>query len=427
MEDDMKRSTFLTGLTLLIVMGTLAMGVVPARPAAKAADSVKLTFWNYWDGKNGEVIQALVDRYNQENPDVTIENVFIGWGELLPKLQLAVAGGDTPDLAAADMAWMPYLAHSSALLPLNSLIETSGIDQNDFYPALMAVNTYGDQIFGLPVSTNNLELFINNDLFKAAGLDPAQPPTTWDELKDAAVKCANPDKGIVGMELYTQPGEGLTWQFQVYLWQAGGDFLNKDLTAAAFNSEAGTQALQFWMDLIQSGAYTLSDWGSFEQGNACMRMDGSWMVGILAENAPFEFSVAKMPYPADGQPATNMGGEHIFIMAKDEASQQAAWDFITWFTSPDIQVEWDTQTGFMPIRNSVATDETYLTWLNDNEPRLIPFVEMQQYAHNRPPVEKYAELSDAFSKALERALYGEASVEGALKEAETAVNDILGS
>jgi multiple sugar transport system substrate-binding protein len=289
----------------------------------------------------------------------------------------------------------------------------------------MDVNTYGDQIFGLPVSTNNLELFINNDLFTAAGLDPAAPPTTWDELKEAATTCADAEKGIVGMELYTQPGEGLTWQFQVYLWQAGGDFLNEDNTAAAFNSDGGKKALQYWLDLIDSGAYTLGDWGLFGQGQACMVMDGSWMVGGFAESAPFEWTVAKMPYPADGKPATNMGGEHIFIMAKDEAKQQAAWDFINWFTSPDVQIQWDEQTSFMPIRDSVASNADYQTWLTDTEPRLIPFAEMQKYAHNRPPVETYAELSDAFSQTMERALYGELSVDDAMQEAETAVNDIL--
>lgn len=407
-------------LSLLIVVSMLPLGSTVA-----AQDPIKLTFWNYWDGKNGEVIQSLIDQYNEEHPEVEIENVFIGWGELLPKLQLAVSGGDAPDFAAADMAWMPYLANSGAVLPLDQLIEASGVDREDFYAALMDVNTYGDQTFGLPVSTNNLELFINNDLFKAAGLDPATPPTTWDELKDAATACADPDKGIVGIELYTQPGEGLTWQFQVYLWQAGGDFLTEDNAAAAFNSDGGKKALQYWLDLIDSGAYTLSDWGLFGQGQSCMVMDGSWMVGIWAESAPFDWSVAPMPYPADGEPATNMGGEHIFIMAKDEAKQQAAWDFINWFTSPEVQTQWDMQTGFMPIRDSVATNADYQAWLQDSEPRLIPFVEMQKYAHNRPPVETYAELSDAFSQTMERALYGELSVDDAMKEAETAVNDIL--
>lgn len=420
----MKRAFFLLGIVVLVLAVPVFQAGLGLR-SALAQEPIKLTFWNYWDGKNGETIQALVDRYNAEHPEVEIENVFVGWGELLPKLQLAVVGGDAPDLAAADMVWMPYLANSGALVPLNSFIEASGINLADFYPALMNVNTYGDQIYGLPVSTNNLELFINQDLFAAAGLDPNAPPTTWDELADYATRCANPEQGVVGMELFTQPGEGLTWQFQVYLWQAGGEFLTADLTQAAFNSEAGQRALQFWLDLIDSGAYTLSDWGLFGQGKACMVMDGSWMVGIWAETAPFNWTTAPMPYPEDGQPATNMGGEHIFIMAKDEARQQAAWDFINWFTSTEIQLEWDQATGFMPVRDSVASDEAYRTWLNETEPRLLPFVEMQRYAHNRPPVEQYAELSDVFSAMLERALYGQMSVEDALSAAEAAVNSLL--
>jgi multiple sugar transport system substrate-binding protein len=409
----------------LLTIGCLALLIIAPAAVLAQDEPIELTFWNYWDGKNGEVVQALIDRYNAENPDVVITNVFVGWGELLPKLQIAVAGGDAPDFAAADMVWMPYLANSGALAPLNDFIKASEIAMEDFYPALLNVNLYDGQYFGLPVSTNNLELFINNDLFEAAGLDPANPPTTWDELAAAAATCANPSDGIVGLELFTQPGEGLTWQFQVYLWQAGGDFLTDDLTQAAFNSEAGRRALQYWLDLIDSGAYVISDWGLFGQGQACMVMDGSWMVGIWADTAPFKFSVAQMPYPEDGQPATNMGGEHIFILADDEARQQAAWDFIAWFTSPEVQIEWNMETGFMPIRDSVASDPAYQEWLQENEPRLLPFVEMQQYAHNRPPVQMYAQLSDVFSGMLERALYGQMSVEEALTAAEVAVNSLL--
>lgn len=420
----MKR-IFLVLAVIVVLVTTPALRLSDTEGVASAQEPIKLTFWNYWDGKNGETIQALVDRYNEEHPDVEIQNVFVGWGELLPKLQLAVAGGDKPDLAAADMVWMPYLAKSGALIPLNTFVEASGVAIDDFYPALLNVNTYDDQVYGLPVSTNNLELFINKDRFAAAGLDPDTPPTTWAELKDYAVQCAKPDEGVVGIELYTQPGEGLTWQFQVYLWQAGGDFLTEDLTQAAFNSEAGFQALQFWLDLIDSGAYTISDWGLFGQGQACMVMDGSWMVGIWAETAPFEWTTAKMPYPEDGEPATNMGGEHIFIMSDDEARQQAAWDFINWFTSPEIQLEWDMETGFMPVRDSVATNADYQAWIQENEPRLMPFVEMQQYAHNRPPVEQYSELSDVFSAMLERAIYGQMSPEEALSAAEAAVNSLL--
>lgn len=432
---------WLTLLGILLVLGLAAACAPAATPAAptpttaaprppsptpKPPEKVTLTFWNYWDGKNAEVIQALVDQYNQEHPGVEVKNVFIGWGELLPKLMTAAAGGEVPDIAAGDLIWIPKLAETGALVELNSYIEKSGVDINDFYPELLKIDRYDGKFYALPVSTNNLELFYNKDLFRAAGLDPEKPPTTWDELVEVAHKCANPDQGVWGMELFTQPGEGLSWQFQVYLWQAGGDFLTDDYSQAAFNSPAGRQALQFWVDLIQKEKVApLAPWGLFDQGKACMVMDGSWMVGIRREQAPFDFGTARMPIPADGQPATNMGGEHIFLFKTTPEEQQAAWEFVNWLTSTETQIEWDTQTGFMPVRDSVAQHERYRKWLQDTEPRLVPFVDNQRYAHARSPITRYPEVSDVFSRELEKALHGTVSVEEALANAEAAVNEVL--
>jgi ABC-type glycerol-3-phosphate transport system substrate-binding protein len=156
-----------------------------------------------------------------------------------------------------------------------------------------------------------------------------------------------------------------------------------------------------------------------------MRMDGSWMVSILGDQAPFEFSTAMMPIPEGGSPATNMGGEHLVIFSEDMERQQSAFEFIAWLTSTEVQVQWDMETAFMPIRQSVADDETFQTWLQETEPRLIPFVESQQYAINRPSVAVYAELSDVFSAYVERALYGQLSPEEALENAEVAVEALL--
>jgi multiple sugar transport system substrate-binding protein len=396
-------------------------------PVSASGDEVTLTFWNYWDGRNGEVIQELVDRYMEENPGVTIENEFFGFGDLLPKLQAAVSGGEAPDVAALDLVWMPQFAQSGRLAVLDEHAERAGVDLADFYPEVLEVDRYDGSLYGLPVSTNNLQLFINRDLFSAAGLDPDAPPTTWDELRETAAACANPDEGVYGMELFTEPGEGLTWQFQVYLWQAGGEFLTEDLSAAAFNDAAGEQALQFWVDLLHTdGSAPLAPWGQFGQGAACMVMDGSWLVGIWSADPPFDFGTATMPIPSDGTPATNMGGEHAVVFSSDDpAVEAAAFDFVAWLTSPEIQEFWDIETGFMPVRATVAESPTYLEHIETTEPRLLPFVENQQYARNRPPVPEYAELSDAFSRELERALLGDTGVAEALGAAEAAVNEIL--
>ncbi len=444
----MNRARMMRGVVSLVVLAVLAAAcgaqsgettddtqVAPEASSTQATTStaveastepIELTFWNYWDGKNGEVIQSLVDQYNQEHPEVVIENVFVGWGDLLPKLQAAAAGGDLPDIAAADLVWMPKLTRSGSLVPLDDYIGAAGLDLTDFYPELLEVGRYEESVFSLPVSTNNLELFYNKELFAAAGLDPDKPPTTWEELRAMAAQCTDQSTGVYGMELFTEPGEGLTWQLQVYLWQAGGDFLNEDLTAAAFNSPAGEQAVGFWTDLLyEDESALLAPWGQFGQGKACMVMDGSWMVGIWGADPPFDFGTAPMPYPADGRPATNMGGEQIFLFQTDPERQQAAFDFIVWLTSTDVQVEWAQETGFMPVRETVASSSEYLSHVRENEPRALPFVESQQYARSRPAVPNYPEISDAFSREIERALLGEVEIDAALAAAEQAVNDLL--
>ena len=81
---------------LVLVGVTGQAAVAGTRSQLAPAQDVTLTFWNYWDGTNGEVMQQLADRYEQEHPGVTIDNQFFGFGDLLPKLQAAVAGGDAP-------------------------------------------------------------------------------------------------------------------------------------------------------------------------------------------------------------------------------------------------------------------------------------------------------------------------------------------
>lgn len=411
----------------VVVLGLL-LGAGLAGPVGVAAqdDATKITFWNYWDGQNGEAIQALVDRYNEEHPEVEVENVFVGFNDLLPKLQAAAAGGDVPDVAAADLIWMPKLARSGALVPLDDYIGQFGTDLSDFYPALLDVGRYDGKTYGLPVSTNNLQLFYNKELFRSAGLDPNKPPTTWDELRQMAKQCTDEGEGVYGMELFNEPGEGLTWQFQVYLWQAGGEFLSEDMSAAAFNSPEGERALQFWVELLQTDkSAPLAPWGQFGQGKACMVMDGSWMVGGMSADPPFDFGTAAMPIPTGGEPATNMGGEQAVVFETTPEEQEAAFEFVAWLTSPEIQTEWDKQTGFTPVREAVATSPDYLAYVNESLPALLPFVENQKHARNRPSIPNYPEVSDAFSRELEAALIGQVEPKEALDRAERAVNELL--
>jgi multiple sugar transport system substrate-binding protein len=396
-----------------------------ATGAPPAAQPVALTFWNNWDNVNMEVMNDLVARFNADHPDIQVESVFQPYTDMMTLLQTAIAGGQVPDLAAVDLIFLPQLVETGGVEPLDSYIAADpDINVDDIYPRLAQYDIIGGQRFALPVSTNNMQVIWNKDLFASAGLDAETPPMSWEEMQAMAAECQDLDNGVVGFEYYTQPvGEGITWQFQVWLWAAGGEFLNADNTAAAFNTPEGLQALTYVSDMLQGNGSQPGPWGLFGEQKACMQLDGSWLFGYR-QDAPFDWDIALVPAPEGGTSATNVGGEHIFLFS-GSPNKEAAWEFIRYITSPEVQLEWDQRTGFLPVRQSVAENPDYLQWINETEPRMLPFVEGMAYAHTRPATPKYNEVSNAFSTEIQTALLGEATPEEALAAAEAAVNEIL--
>lgn len=404
----------------LLLSATLGLTV-----SFSVVSAQELTFWHYWDGANGEVLQGLIDQYEEANPGVTIEAVFTPGAELTTKLQTAIAGRQTPTMAIADLVAMPLLTSSGALAPLDDFISTSNLDMTDYFQGPLVYGMHEGERYSLPVSASNLGLFWNKELFAQAGLDPNTPPKTWDELVSFS-KQIKEATGKWGFELYTQGGEGTSWQWQVYLWQNGGDVLSEDLSTPAFNSEAGTEALQFWVDLVhKEQVSSLEPWGLFGRGEAAMVMDGSWMTQFFPLQVNFELGSAAVPTPAGGEGATNMGGEQMFIFEGDEATKQAAWDFMNWLSSTAVQVEWDKGTGFMPIKASVANDPAYTAWVKNARPLLLPFVETMQVAHARPPIERYPQMSDTLGKYIVEALYQRMEPQAALSAAASEVEPLL--
>lgn len=420
----MKRSRIrLASILSLAVLATVSISTGSATAVTKKP--VTIQFWNYWDGGNGQALSTLVKEFNKKNPGIIVKPVTFPWGDLLPKLQSAIASGTTPALAATDIAWMANMNRSGKLVDLGKALGSIKKATGNIYPSLLTYGLYKGKLQSLPASTNNLSLFYNKDLFRKAGLNPNKPPKTWAEMRTDAMAISALGNGIQGMEIYVQPGEGLTWQFQPYLWQSKTGFLNKTNTAPTFNTAAGRTALQYLVDLINvDHAATAGQWGAFDKGQAGMRIDGSWMVGGYRDNAPFEFGTAMLPIPAGGVHATNMGGEQIMAFKGKTATQAAAVKFISWFTSAPVQARWDVATNFMPISDTVANSSVLLKHVA-GEPALKAFIDQQKYAYARPAIASYSTISDAFSKALEPAFYGTVTVAVAMANADAAVRKVL--
>ncbi|MFN3284218.1 MAG: extracellular solute-binding protein, partial [Pseudothermotoga sp.] len=132
------------------------------------------------------------------------------------------------DLAFADLGgWVPTFAEKGWLEPMEEQIKKwEGTPQ--IWPNLWPTVTYKGIRYGLPWYTDCRLLLYNKTMFEQAGLDPNNPPKTWDELLAAAQKITDAKNRIYGYGVSGTKTEHTTLGYMMFLYAAGGKLLTDD-------------------------------------------------------------------------------------------------------------------------------------------------------------------------------------------------------
>ena len=207
------------------VSPTKAPAAATVPPAATTGAAVELTF--YYPvavaGPITQIIDGYIAKFQTQNPNIKVKAVLSGgYGDTLTKIQTTIKGGGTPpDVAVLLSTDLYSLVDSNAILPLDDMVKEAGGDKftSDFYPAYLANSNYQGHIWSLPFQRSIPVLYYNKDMFKAAGLDPAKPPTTYQEMVTAAQKLTKADGSTWGLEISS---DGIPyWLFQSFVIGGG--------------------------------------------------------------------------------------------------------------------------------------------------------------------------------------------------------------
>lgn len=382
-----------------------------------AGGKQKITFWGSWSGDQVDQLNQLIDQYNdsQDKYEVT----YKVQDNVEEKLLTGMAGGEIPDVILWDRINTAMYAKKNALLDLDDLIKKDNVDMGDFYEETVKEMQYDNKQYGIPLLVDNRSLFYNKTLLKEAGLEP---PKTWDELLDVAKKTTKWDGKTLVQAGFSLDDVGL---FNMWLQQAGGTMLNADNTATAFNSEAGMTVLDFWDQLMnqakvyQQGFNDGSD--AFAAGKVAMTYNGPWALADYDKVDGLDYGVVPPVTGPNGDKGALTGGFGL-VIPKTAKNQEAAWDFIKWWTtSPDIGVEFAKISTWLPA-NIEAAQNTYFT---ENE-KYKAFVETMDFAKIRPTVMGYSDVEKlALIPQLENVFSGKTTPQKALENAQQQGDKIL--
>ena len=299
-------------------------------------------------------IERMVNEFEADNPDITIELQYVNSDNALQKATVAIQGNKQPDISYQYGTNMPQLAQSPALVDLTSRVNEGDYNWADFFPGEQAVATVDGKVLGVPALVDNLAIVYNKDLFAAAGVPEPTADWTWDDLRAAAAATTDPANKVFGLSFPVDGSETTVWQYIAMLWAAGGDILNADNTEATFNEEPGVRALTTLSEIQQDGSMYLDfqpDTGKYGQlfnsGKIGMVITGPWDLSGFPD---VNYGVQVMPsFDPGGSHETIAGPDNWVIFDNGQERVDAAWKFLSFMTSPDQILQDSLDTSHLPI------------------------------------------------------------------------------
>ncbi len=405
----------------------------------KKADSGKKVQIEYWhvaaESFGGATVKELVADFNKKNPDIEVvakynPDMYKG---LTQNLQAAMASGKNPDVVQMGYSYLNYAAENFKYTDLNQAFKEAGdpdFMQDNFLPNVLelAQTDDGTQV-GLPYSVSVPVLYINPDIFTAAGLDPQNPPKTWAEVA-AAAKTIKEKTGNMGffMQEYAD-----NWTQQALIESNGGQMLKKvdGKTVAAFDSPEAAEAYQIVADMVKdgSGLHATNEEGfqAYLSGKLGMVCTTIGKRANFEKSANFKVIAAPFPVFEGKEMKVPAGGNFLMVFSKDAEKQKAAVEFIKYLQSPESLAKWSTGTGYLPPRKGVAEDPQGFKQMVDENKNIQVALEMM------PKVVKWASFPGANGLQAEQLLIdardiilsGEQTAAEALHQTAEKINKLL--
>lgn len=379
---------------------------------------VTVEFWHGYTPEKVEVLDQLILKYEEENPNVDINAKFVASGEeMLQKVQAVLLTGDEPNLLWGYPTWTGVLESSGKLVELGARIDDEL--KADLPKGIYEAGMYNGKVYSVPIEAGTLYLIYNKDRFEEKGIN--QPPTTWDELYETAKLLTEDDK--YGVWLPVEPNERTTWTWETFLWQNGGSILNKDGTGIGFDNQVGLEALEMYTKIINDGYAPLTvGQDPFIEEQVAMVYATQGAANAYINKHDMNVGVAMLP--GKKQLATGLGSNHYFMFESDEAKEVATLDFIKWMTTGENHADWVIGAGYLPVSNSARESMTYKAFGEEN-PHMLEAAKALTYGVARPPIELYPQISAAISETIEKIVYGVIDVEEGMKEITERSKDIF--
>ncbi len=431
------------------VIAVAASGVTgeprcPVGAADRAERPVEITFWHTQGESNERVLQELIDEFEASQTGIRVRPVNqVSYPDVFEKYKAALDTGELPDLVQLEETTVQAIVDSKSTIPIGACVEADAYALEDFLPRSVEYFTTEDVLRAMPWTISNPVLLYDKAVFRAAGLDPEDPPETFDEITEYSRRIVESGAARHGIALRTE-----AYFNEFFYAKSGRPYVNNAngregrATKARLDNADGRSIWEWWDEIVDSGlaVNTGSQVGNVDHllaianGDAAMAIDASGALGPVfdvlstGQYAHVEPGVAPLPAlrPGGGVP---VGDGALWLPETDAAPRQAAaWELVKFLSSPEAQAAYavGSRGGYIPIRQSSLEDTALQAIWAENPELRIPYDQLESGPVNPATVGSvigdYQGVREAVRDALTRMLTSDLSPKQALRQAQRDAN-----
>jgi len=429
----------------------------PVKALESASEPIELTVWHPYNALTKESLEKAATQYNAAQSKVRVSVEAQGtYEELLKKYEESLADpASLPDVVFAEDTTLQFMIDSQSIIPADDCIAadpSAGQFYKELLPAVRNAFSSQGQLWPGAFGVSMPIMYVNNAHLTAAGLSTTELPATLAQVRSAAekIKAAN-IPGVefpVVMELYGWfPENWLTGVQQEIVDQGNGH--DGPAGSSEMKNQYTTEVLEWLAAMQQDGllkaypyAAGIDQFLAIGNQSSSILIDGSraiTTVNAIVQNsytgeavagagsvdsaalAGLDLGVGLVPgLKAAGQGA--VWGSAAYLVAGTEDAQIAAgWDFVKFFNSTKVQVDWTLQGSYLPVSTAVQEDPDIVNYFaNDPAGKWLAVANKQLLGLDPdfpgPVIGPYNQFRSGIHTMLERVVLSGDNPETALSE-----------
>ncbi|WP_072449778.1 ABC transporter substrate-binding protein [Blautia sp. Marseille-P3201T] len=403
---------------------------------ASEIDGTEISFWHSMGGVNGQAIDTLVQKFNDENEyGITVKAQYQGeYDDSLNKLKSAQIGNMGADLVQVYEIGSRFMIESGWITPMQEMIDADNYDVSQIEPNLAAYYTIDDQLYSMPFNSSTPIMYYNKEMFEKAGI--TEIPDSLEGIEAIGDKLLNEGGAgqVMSLGIYG-------WFFEQFIGKQGLEYANNGngrteaATAVAFDENgAAENILTAWKSLYDKGyAPNVGKGGDagladFSAGKSAITLGSTASLKQILQDVNGKFEVGTAYFPkvkSTDEGGVSIGGASLWALNNNDPKKtRATWEFVKFLISPESQAYWNAQTGYFPVTTAAQEEPVF----KENVEKYPQFQTAIDQLHDSSP-EYVGALLSVFPEAratveseIENLLNGNTDVKTTVKNMADAIN-----